>query len=150
MLKRYIAIALVMLLLVVPVVSAQKQLLDAPTGFTVTYVTGSDKADHWLAEWNTVTNEKKWNLKFTNGALAADAWDRIKGSKGEKRSAVGSHGKVWYWQDSDTGKSYLSWRGALVGFSNISLDFKLFVRTSDNNKRTEFAQYRYNPPSQNS
>ncbi len=146
MLKRIIAIALVMMLLAIPVASAQKQHLDAPTGFRVDFVTGGDNPAHWLAEWNTVANETKFNLKFTNSTEFADAWGRIKGSKGEKRNEIGSHGKVWYWQDEGTGKSYVSWRGALVGYSNIDLKFKLFVRTSDSSKRTEFAQYQYNAP----
>ncbi len=143
--SRIVTVALVVMLLGVPVASAQRQLLPAPTGFQVDFVTGSDKADRWLVQWNTVTNEAKWNLKFHNATEFGDGWGRIKGSK-QDLPVNEDHGKIWYWQNN--GKSYVSFRGFLTGYSNISLKFKLFVRTSDNNKRSAFVEYQYTPPAE--
>ena len=144
-LSRIVTVALLVMLLGVPVASAQKQLLPAPTGFRVDFESGSDSADRWLVQWNTVAGETKWNLKFHNASQFGDGWGRIKGSK-QALPESEDHGKVWYWEEN--GKSYVSFRGFLTGFSNIPFKFKLFVRTSDNNSRTEFVEFQYTPPSQ--
>ena len=141
-LTRIVTVALVVMLLGVPVASAQRQLLPAPTGFRVDFVTGDDRPARWLVQWNTVTNETKWNLKFHNASQFGDGWGRIKGSK-QALPESEDHGKVWYWEEN--GKSYVSFRGFLTGFSNITFKFKLFVRTSPNNQRSAFAEYQYTP-----
>ncbi len=144
-LPRIVTVVLAVMLLGVPVVSAQRQLLPAPTGFSVDFVTGGDKADRWVVQWNTVAGETKWNLKFHNASEFGDSWGRIKGSK-QNLPENEDHGKIWYWEEN--GKSYVSFRGFLTGYSNISIRFKLFVRTSDNNKRSAFVEYQYTPPAE--
>ena len=145
-LSRLVTVALAVLLFGVPVASAQRQLLPAPTGFSVDYVTGGDRPARWVVQWNTVQNEAKWNLKFHNASEFGDGWARIKGSKKQDLPESEDHGKIWYWEEN--GKSYVTFRGYLTGYSNISIKFKLFVRTSDSNKRTAFAEYQYTPPAE--
>ena len=144
-LSRIVTVALVVMLLGVPVASAQRQLLPAPTGFSVDFLTGGDRPARWIAQWNTVPGETKWNLKFHNASEFGDGWGRIKGSKQDLPENE-DHGKIWYWEEN--GKSYVSFRGFLTGYSNIAIKFKLFVRTSDNNKRSAFVEYQYTPPAE--